>query len=89
MECCLNNSCLVKRATTPREVTPMDYVLREIEETVENYMKKWEDYLTQGRTDRHQEDFYSKCLLTETDEETRKFFESKLVALEDSRHISL
>ena len=48
---------LWKKATTPREVSPTDFVLREIEEQVEKYMKKWEEYLTQDRQDRNKKNF--------------------------------
>ena len=44
---------LWKCVTTPRELTPTDFVPREIEERVEKYMKWWEDYLTQDRKDKH------------------------------------
>ena len=65
----------------------MDFVPREIEEHVEKYMKRWENYLTQDQKDKHSEYFYLKRLDTEEDPETKKFFESKLAELKDSRHV--
>lgn len=68
----------------PRELTPMDFVPREIEDRVAKYMEKWVKYLEQDRKDKHQEELYSGRLVAEADEETRKFYESELAALVES-----
>src|SRR4051812_35123259 len=50
-------------------------------------MQRWDEYLTQDRKDQHQEVFYAERLRDETDEATKKLFESKLAALADPRHV--
>ena len=77
---------LWKKATTPREVTPTDYVPKEIEVFVAKFMKKWDDYLAQDHKAHHQEDFYIKAKTTDDDAESQKFFDLKLTNLADTCH---
>ena len=78
-----------KRATTPCEVSPTDFVPKEIEEKVVAWMGKWSAYVKQDLKEKRQEEFYSERHTNEYDEETKAFFESKLNAIIDSRHVGL